>query len=80
MSCCMSRLKAWRVEKGLSQEALGSLLGVSSVAVGRYERDRVPEPAVLQKLTELTEGDVTPNDFFEIPAVVRPTSKPRRAA
>jgi transcriptional regulator with XRE-family HTH domain len=63
----MRKLKTWRRTRRLSQEALGALLGVTAVAVGRYETGRVPEAAVLQKLIDLTEGAITANDFFALP-------------
>ena len=63
----MSKLKTWREERDLSQEQAGRLIGVSAVAFGRYERGRVPEPEALQKIIDVTNGEVTANDFFEIP-------------
>lgn len=63
----MSDLRAWREAKKLSRAQLGEKLGVTSVAIGRYEQGRVPEPSVLQKIIEVSEGQVTANDFFEIP-------------
>jgi transcriptional regulator with XRE-family HTH domain len=63
----MGKLKTWRRARRLSQEALGAQLGVSAVAIGRYEMGRVPEAAVLQKLIDLTGGAITANDFFELP-------------
>lgn len=41
-------------------------LGVSSQAVSRYVAGRVPRPEVMQRIYWLTEGAVTPNDFFEL--------------
>jgi transcriptional regulator with XRE-family HTH domain len=64
----MSKLKSWRETKGWSQAKLGEQVGVSSVAIGRYEAGRVPEPPVLQKLIDISEGQVTANDWFELPA------------
>jgi transcriptional regulator with XRE-family HTH domain len=63
----MSDLKSWREGQKISRADLGEKLGVTAVAVGRYESGRVPEPAVLQRLIEITAGDVTANDFFDIP-------------
>lgn len=63
----MSKLKAWRESAGLSQDALGKKIGVSSVAIGRYERGRVPEPDVMQKIIEISAAAVQPNDWFQIP-------------
>lgn len=63
----MSDLRAWREANKLSRAQLGERLGVTPVAIGRYEQGRVPEPAVLQKIIEVSGGEVTANDFFVIP-------------
>lgn len=63
----MSDLRAWREAQKLTRAQLGEKLGVTSVAIGRYEAGRVPDPGVLQRLIEITGGEVTANDFFDIP-------------
>jgi len=63
----MSKLKKWREDRKLSQEQAGRLFEVSAVAFGRYERGRVPEPEVLQKIIDGTAGEITANDFFDLP-------------
>lgn len=64
----MSKLADWRKSKGWSQAKLGEELGgISSVSVGRYEAGRLPEPPIMQKIIDLSSGEVTANDWFEIP-------------
>lgn len=59
-------LEAWREENGLSREWVAKAIGVSTVAVGRYETGErpIPAPAVIQKIHELTEGEVDANAWF----------------
>jgi transcriptional regulator with XRE-family HTH domain len=62
------KLSRWRAYRKLTLSEAAALVGVTPVAFGRYERGRVPDPSRLQKIIEVTEGDVTANDFFEIPS------------
>lgn len=40
-------------------------ISVSVQAIHRYSRgERVPRPAIMAKITEVTAGAVTPNDFY----------------
>lgn len=55
-----SRIKEERVKRGLSQEELGKLVGVSKVAISHYERgSEQPKMKRLKKLVEVL--DLTPN-------------------
>ncbi|MBR9920028.1 MAG: ImmA/IrrE family metallo-endopeptidase [Bacteroidetes bacterium] len=57
------RLKAARLQKGLSQDALAGELGVSKQAVSKYERAKMlPDSSVLIKLAKLLE--LKPDYFF----------------
>lgn len=50
---CGERLKSWRVEQGLSQRALGSVMGVSQGYIGNIEAGRSePSRNFLQLLSE----------------------------
>lgn len=61
------KLSEWRKAKDLKPVDVAALIGCTTVALGRYERGRVPEPGKLQKIIEVTGGAVTANDFFEVP-------------
>lgn len=62
------KLQTYLDRNKISQSAMAKALGISAVAVHRYVRGtRLPEHAVLAKLLTLTDGQVTPNDFYEIP-------------
>lgn len=52
-----SLLASWRANEGLTQSAAAGLLGVSSGAVGRWERGTVPSPQVLARLAALWSVD-----------------------
>jgi transcriptional regulator with XRE-family HTH domain len=59
------KLKEWRKSCNMTLVALSGELGVRAVSVGRYERGtRVPEKRVMQRIIEVTKGQVTPNDWF----------------
>ena len=55
-----SRVREERLKRGLSQEELGKLIGVSKVAISHYERG-IEQPKInnLRKLIEILE--ITPN-------------------
>lgn len=61
------KLSDWRRNQNLSVSEAANRLGVTPVAFGRYEKGRVPDPSVLQRLIHVTGGAVTANDFFQIP-------------
>ncbi len=55
-----SRVREERLKRGLSQEELGKLIGVSKVAISNYEKGiEQPKMKNLRKLTEILE--ITPN-------------------
>lgn len=66
---CMT-LRDWRKVNKLTQAETGEFLGVTQMAVCRYERgERIPSQPVMQRIVELTDGQVQPNSFYQIPAL-----------
>ena len=58
-------MKSYREAKGLNLTAMGRLLGVSGMAVSRYEDgSRIPAREVMVRIIEETKGKVRPNDFY----------------
>lgn len=58
-------LAAFREKSGLTQDALAKRLGVSRWYVNRLEkRERSPSFKVVERIMELTDGEVTANDFL----------------
>ncbi|HSH41623.1 MAG TPA: helix-turn-helix transcriptional regulator [Arenicellales bacterium] len=68
----MHPLRAWREQNGVSLRQLADRLRgddpeplISYASLGRIERGlQPPSWAVLERLHEVTEGQVTPNDFI----------------
>lgn len=68
-------LRDWREKQGLSQKEMAEKIGVYWTTVWRWEaRHTKPGAADLDKIAKLTNGEVTPNDFFDLshstPAVI----------
>lgn len=59
-------LKQFRESRGLSRAKLGELLGVSRVAVFRWEKeDRFPDIGLKTRIEEVTDGAVTYADLVD---------------
>lgn len=62
------KLRDWRLAKGLSMEQLGELIGLTQSSVSRIENGKNrPEWGTLDRIVEVTDGQVTPNDFTDLP-------------
>ena len=62
------RLNEYLSERGLTRAEFARQIGVKHISVTRYLNGRVPEPSVMCKIIEATEGKVTANDFFRMAA------------
>jgi transcriptional regulator with XRE-family HTH domain len=58
-------LRDWRRRKHLTKEAVGELIGVAGISVGRYEAGRVPDPEVMRRIIAVTNRAVRPDDWFK---------------
>ena len=66
----MLKLAAWRTRRGKTQQWVAEQIGCTVGAVARYEGGvRIPDKATMKKIYVLTEGVVTPNDFYELPEI-----------
>ena len=65
----MIKLSDWLTRKNLSQRQLGRALGLSSGIVAKYCAGRRPQPEVAAQIFHLTQGQVEPNDFYDIPGL-----------
>ncbi|MFN3991215.1 MAG: helix-turn-helix domain-containing protein [Erythrobacter sp.] len=62
------KLADWRRASGMTQEELAARLGLIPGSVARYESgSRLPAPAVMIRLFEISDGAVQPNDFYALP-------------
>jgi hypothetical protein len=63
------RLQEYLVETGTTRAEFARQIDVKHITVTRYIREgRVPEPPVMEKIIEATDGKVTANDFFGLAA------------
>jgi len=61
------KLKVWREKRGLTQREVAKMIGASSpVVVARYEAGRTPAPYMVERINEVTEGKVKPNDWYSV--------------
>lgn len=61
----MEKLKLYLKENKIKQVDFAKLLGVNSITMWRYLHcQRIPRIKIMKKITELTNGYVTANDFF----------------
>jgi len=59
------KLKDYRLKHGLTAEQLALAVGVTKATICRYEKGkRKPKDEIMRKISEVTKGKVTPNDFY----------------
>ncbi|MGY4224398.1 transcriptional regulator with XRE-family HTH domain [Bradyrhizobium sp. USDA 4503] len=64
------KLSDWIAREGLSHQEVGDRIGKSQAAVSRYAAGkRMPDEETLIKIFEVTAGEVTPNDFVDLPVI-----------
>lgn len=62
------KLSAWLDANNLSHKDFGDRIGKSQAAVSRYAAgERMPNEEALISIFRETNGEVTPNDFVELP-------------
>ena len=65
----MSKLRAYRVSRGLSQQDLAASVGVKKSAISRIEKGkRVPSMGLVARIVELSEGELSADDFMPAPS------------
>lgn len=58
-------LDSYLSREGISNAAFAEQIGVDPSSVWRFRQGaRIPRRETMQKIVDLTGGDVTPNDFF----------------
>ena len=63
------RLQEYLGASNVSEAEFGKLLGVSQVAVHRYVTgQRIPAREIMTKIISATDGNVLPNDFYNLVA------------
>lgn len=69
------RLAEWRDSQGWTQAQLAGELGCSQPFISLIERaidPQIPSREWMLKIHQLTRGEVTPNDFYDLPALDQP--------
>ncbi|WP_374758642.1 helix-turn-helix domain-containing protein [Sphingomonas sp. GV3] len=64
------KLAAWRKREGKTQDWLAGELGCSQPYVSQIERavnPIIPGPEIMERIFQVTQGAVEPNDFYELP-------------
>jgi hypothetical protein len=70
------KLTDWCKKHSVRPSLLPALLRVKQQTVSRYLLEqRMPDPKIMQRIFEVTDGEVTPNDFYRLS-----TRKTKRAA
>ena len=65
------RLADWLTANDTSDAAFAAPIGVTRQTVARYKSgDRRPEGDVLERIVQVTDGRVTPNDFLDALEIV----------
>lgn len=60
------QLKEWIKKENKTQQEVADALGVAQGLVSSWcNGERLPRPENMQKITEYTNGEVTPNDFYK---------------
>ena len=59
-------LERWMKIKGYTDGQFAELIGMDRSTVNLYRHGlRMPRPAVMEKITDATAGQVKPNDFYK---------------
>ena len=62
----MEKLKQWLKEHNMTVAEFAKEIGVVQSCVSMwFSGERFPRPENMQKITEYTNGEVTPNDFYK---------------
>ena len=73
----MSKLRAFREKRGLSQEDFAKSVGVKKTTISRIESGhRVPSMGLVSRICEATSGEVTANDFMASSPGLSPEAAP----
>lgn len=63
---CRMDIKTYRKKHKITQQGLADLLGIVVGSVRRYEKGRIPEREIVEKLYIISGGEITPNGIYGI--------------
>lgn len=59
------KLQTYIEKASITQEQFAASLGVTQAAVSRWiQGKKLPRPEAMKRISEITSGEVTPNDFY----------------
>ena len=62
------KLAEWLRREGMSQQTFATLIGVSQGTIARFVLEtRHPAKRTVEKINEVTNGEVSPLDFYNVP-------------
>lgn len=64
MVICPVKLDTWIKKNSIRPSDLAGELKVTTMALWRYRRGRVPAPEIMRRVVKRTKGVVQPNDFY----------------
>lgn len=65
------RLEEWLAKEDRTKAWFARMIGVPPSTIARILADnRSPTHQVMEKIIQATNGEVLPNDFFDLPALV----------
>ncbi len=71
------KLASYLKLKEINQKDFGKKIGVRQSTVCRYILGRIPTKSIISKIYYATNGEVTPNDFYNIDKLVVSLLKPQ---
>ena len=64
-------LESWIARQGMTQQQFAALAGISQSFVSRILAGQTPSATTMRTILRVTDGAVTPNDFFGADAPAR---------
>ena len=75
------KLAIWLKERGVTQAAFAEMVGTGQSSIARFALDqRIPKKPMMQRITQVTEGEVTSADFYDERAMIHDESALEEAA
>lgn len=62
------KLDEYLNKTGMTHSDFAKLIGCEQPTVTRYVKGRIPSRDVILRISQVTNGAVTPNDFYDLPA------------
>ena len=65
------KLKTWLTQSNIKRADFAAKIGITTATITRYlNGDRKPSADIFSKIFDVTKGNVTPNDFYDLPEKV----------